>query len=231
MLNYLLNLPGNELTRLGANGDFRTRECVELLDEADIVVTNPPFSRFRAFFALLMEHKKRFLIIGSLNAAKYMAVWPHIKAGEVRISGYHRMTFDTPYGEKTLNNCCWFTNLESDCQPEPLPLTALYSPEKYPKYDNYNGIEVPTIAAIPADYAGVMGVPVTFLAVYNPAQYELLAVTETFSAMEAVLDVGYRKDRMDHGGKALLNGREKFCRVLIRKKIKLMEENNGLPNA
>lgn len=220
MLHYLLKLPGNELTRLGANGDFCSRECVELLDEADIVVTNPPFSRFRSFFALLMEHKKRFLIIGSLNGAKYMAVWPYIKAGAVRIRGYHRMTFDTPDGEKTLNNCCWFTNLESDCPPEPLPLTASYNPGKYPKYDNYNVIEVSRLADIPTDYAGVMGVPITFLAVHDPSQFELVGTTEMFSLGEVARQVGYRKTPGGHGGKALLNGRGKFCRVLIRRKEK-----------
>ncbi len=177
---------------LKGDGDFRSHECIELLKQADIVVTNPPFSLFREYVAQLMKYEKKFLIIGHQNAIHYKEIFPLImnnklwlgygfkggaghfisnyedratagdhKAGMIRVSGVH-----------------WFTNLEIKKRHEDLILYKCYNPEEYPRYANYDAIEVSKTAEIPCDYDGVMGVPTTFLDKYNPDQFEILGLAE-----------------------------------------------------
>ncbi|MCM1519118.1 MAG: adenine-specific methyltransferase EcoRI family protein [Pseudoflavonifractor sp.] len=189
-------LRANPPTLLKGNGDFGSDECVELLDEADIVVTNPPFSQFRRFVALLMEHKKKFLIIGNQNAITYKEIFPLIRNNQLWL-GYKSgdMAFTVPdsyeprqtrfwidgTGQKwrSMGNICWYTNLDHKKRHELLDLYKMYSPEEYPKYDNYNAIEVGRVSDIPMDYDGYMGVPITFLDKYNPEQFEIFGATES----------------------------------------------------
>ena len=188
----------NELTELYGDGDFRSEECLALLDEADIVVTNPPFSLFREYVATLVEHEKCFIIIGNSNAITYKEVFPLIMRDKLWLgvtrsgtgSMWFRIMDDFPVksGQKvedgvryqTIGNSAWFTNLDVKKRHEELILVKRYSPEEYPHYDNYDAIEVSKIVDIPCDYAGVMGVPITFLGKYSPDQFEILGITKTW---------------------------------------------------
>ena len=185
--------PKNKLTTLKGDGDFRSDECIELLKVADIVVTNPPFSLFREYVAQLMEYKKKFLIIGNINALTYKEIFPLIKENKIWL-GYFSgcMKFKVPEhykqrataywidenGQKwrSLGNICWFTNLEVSKRHENLTLYKKYNHDEYPKYDNYDAIEVSKVAEIPYDYEGAMGVPITFIDKYNPEQFEIIAL-------------------------------------------------------
>lgn len=180
-------------TPLEGNGDFRNQECLDLLDESDIVVTNPPFSLFREYVAVLVEHKKKFLIIGSGNAITYKEIFPLIRNNLMWLgvtrqgtgSMWFRVPNDTPEkkGQKiedgikyqTIGNSCWFTNMDVKYRHEKVILWKNYTEDEYPKYDNYNAINVNKVAEIPCDYDGVMGVPITFLGKYNPEQFEIVA--------------------------------------------------------
>ena len=167
----------NELTELDGDGDFRSEECLVLLDEADIVVTNPPFSLFREYVATLMEHQKKFVIIGSQNAITYKEFFPLLKNDEVWPGVMHPKEFVQRNGEiKKFGNICWFTNLDIKKRHEELILVKKYvgHEDEYPRYDNYDAIEVSKVVNIPLDYDGVMGVPITFLDKYNPDQFEII---------------------------------------------------------
>lgn len=171
--------PKNKLTTLKGDGDFRSDECIELLKEADIVVTNPPFSLFREYVAQLMEYKKKFLIIGNKNALTYKEIFPLIKENKIWIGFNSPNEFIRPNGTITKNVAGltrWFTNLEVSKRHENLTLYKKYNPEEYPKYDNYDAIEVSKVAEIPYDYEGAMGVPITFIDKYNPEQFEIIAL-------------------------------------------------------
>lgn len=172
-------------------GDFRSTECVELLKQADIVVTNPPFSLFREYVAQLIEYNKKFVIVGNQNAISYKEIFPLIKNNLVWL-GYKSgdMAFRVPaYSEprqtrfwidetgqkwRSLGNACWFTNLDIKKRHEELDLYKKYNPQEYPKYDNYDAINVDKTADIPCDYYEPMGVPITFLDKYSPEQFEIL---------------------------------------------------------
>jgi len=188
----------NELTELEGDGDFRSPECLELLDEADIVVTNPPFSLFREYLGTLVEHKKHFIIIGNVNALKYQEVFPLIMNNEVwlgaSIHSGDRAFFvpddypldaagcgiDEETGRKYIRvkGVRWFTNLDIKQRHEEMILVKRYSPEEYPKYVNYDAIEVAKTSDIPCDYAGEMGVPITFMDKYNPDQFEIIGASQ-----------------------------------------------------
>lgn len=188
----------NELTELEGDGDFRSDECLALLDEADIVVTNPPFSLFREYVATLMEHDKKFIIIGNSNAITYKEVFPLIMQNKLWLgvtrsgtgSMWFRIMDDFPVksGQKvengvryqTIGNSAWFTNLDVKKRHEEMILVKRYTPDDYPHYDNYDAIEVSKIVDIPLDYSGVMGVPITFLGKYNPDQFEIVGITKTW---------------------------------------------------
>ena len=171
----------NELTELEGDGDFRSEECLALLEEADVVVTNPPFSLFREYVATLMEYGKKFIAIGSQNAITYKEFFPLLKNDEVWPGVTHPKEFVQRDGEiKKFGNICWFTNLDIRKRHEELILVKKYAghEDEYPKYDNYDAIEVSKVVNIPLDYAGVMGVPITFLDKYSPDQFEIVGLTQ-----------------------------------------------------
>lgn len=175
-------------TPLQGNGDFRNQECVELLKESDIVVTNPPFSLFREYVAQLMEYEKKFLIIGSKNAIAYKEFFPLLKDNKVWI-GYNNVNnFQQPDGSfKKFGNIGWFTNLDIKKRHENLikELYKQYSPVDYAKYDNYNAINVNKVAEIPIDYTGNIGVPITFLDKYNPDEFEIIGLLQSSTDEQA----------------------------------------------
>lgn len=183
----------NVLKKLKGDGDFRSPECLKLLDKTDIVVTNPPFSLFREYVAVLMEREKKFIIIGPQNSLHYKEIFPLIRDNKMWL-GYCNgdMAFRVPdyfepretrywqdeTGQKwrSMGNIVWLTNLDIKKRHEELILVKKYQPEQYPTYENYDAIEVGTVAAIPCDYSGMMGVPDTFLNSYNPAQFEIIGL-------------------------------------------------------
>lgn len=169
----------NEWSPMDGEGDFRSEESVELLKQADIVVTNPPFSLFRDYVAQLMEYRKKFLIIGNDNAISYKEFFEFVKKNEVW-GGYGKVKeFIQPDGTiKKFGNIGWYTNLETTKRKEELVLYKKYDSQNYIKYDNYDAIEVSKVTDIPLNYTGVMGVPVTFLDKYNPDQFEILGITD-----------------------------------------------------
>ena len=172
-------------TPLEGNGDFRNQECLDLLDEADIVVTNPPFSLFREYVAVLMEHQKKFLIIGNKNAITYKEFFPLLKENKVWLGFTNAKEFLQRDGSiKKFVNTGWFTNLDINKCHEKLILWKNYTPEEYPKYDNYDAINVDKVSEIPCDYDGVMGVPITFLDKYNPDQFEIIGLGISNSGIE-----------------------------------------------
>jgi hypothetical protein len=218
-VQYLIQNDKNVLSLLKGNGDFRSQECIELLKEADIVVTNPPFSLFREFIALLMEYGKKFLVIGNQNAIHYKDIFTLIKENKIWL-GYKfgDMSFQVPSyfepratrywvdetGQKwrSLGNVCWFTNLDIQKRKEEMVLFKKYNPDEYPKYDNYDAINVDKTSDIPSDYFEEMGVPVTFIDKYNPEQFEIIG-TSTISMSK---------------GAPYINGKRIYERILIRRK-------------
>ncbi len=178
---------------LEGNGDFRSKECLDLLDECDIVVTNPPWSMFREYVSLLVEHKKQFVIIGNKNSITYKEFFPLLKDNHVWIGYMSPSEFDTPSGmtKKVAGLGRWFTNLDIQKRHEKLILWQRYyddngnplpdAKERYPHYDNYDAINVGKVADIPIDYQGVMGVPITFLDKYNPEQFEIVGLLNSSS--------------------------------------------------
>lgn len=174
-VRYLLENDKNTLHTL-QSGDFRSAECIALLKQADIVVTNPPFSLFREYLAQLVKYDKKFLIIGSLNAINYREVFPLIKNNKVWLGVNNgAKTYNKPDGTvQKMGNTGWFTNLLHKHRNEELDLVCRYSTEDYPHYANYDAIEVSKVTDIPCDYAGVMGVPMTFLDKYCPEQFEII---------------------------------------------------------
>lgn len=184
------------ISQLEGDGSFSSPESIELLKEADVVVTNPPFSQFRDFMALMFQYEKKFLVIGNTNAVTYKEIFPHIKENKLWlgcssfncgmyfiVSGDYEYA-DTYKFEREINghkvmrvsSICWFTNLEHNKRNLPLDLYKKYTPEEYPKYDNYDAIEVSKVCDIPADYDGVMGVPITFLDKYCPSQFQIVGI-------------------------------------------------------
>lgn len=166
-------------TPLEGNGDFRNAECIKLLDESDIVVTNPPFSLFREYVGTLMQHGKKFLIIGNKNAITYKEFFPLLKENKVWIGYSSPSEFDTPNGiTKKINGLTrWFTNLDIQKRHEKLILWKHFTPEEYPAYLNVdNAINVDSVDNIPFDYYGIIGVPITFLSKYNPDQFEIIGI-------------------------------------------------------
>lgn len=216
--NEQFRIPDYIQTPLQQNGDFRSPECIEILKEADIVITNPPFSLFREYIAQLIEYDKKFLIIGNQNAITYREIFPLLKNNIIWL-GYNNgdMEFKVPdyypprktrfrvdeTGQKwrSMGNICWFTNLDVSKRHENIILYKTYNPEEYPKYDNYDGINVNKVADIPCDYYGAMGVPITFMHSYNPDQFEIIK---------------FRKG--DDNKDLSINGKCPYFRILIKRK-------------
>ena len=172
------NIEAGIKTLLQGNGDFRNQECLDLLDEADIIVTNPPFSLAREYLACLVEYKKKFLIIGDMNWITYKEVFPLLKSNSIWLGNCSVKEFVQPDGTiKKFGNKLWFTNLDIAKRHEKLILWKHYSSEEYPTYDNYDAINVDKVDQIPCDYDGVMGVPITYLDKHNPDQFEILGYT------------------------------------------------------
>lgn len=210
---------------LEGDGDFRSEECIEILKKCDIVCTNPPFSLFRQYVAQLFEYKKDFLIIGNVNAISYKEVFPLIKENKMwlGVSSFNKgMYFGVPddytyadtykfdrerNGKKVMrvSSICWFTNLDHKKRHEELVLYKKYNEEEYPKYDNYDAIEVSKVTDIPMDYYGVMGVPITFLDKYCPEQFEIVGQMMTTKVTE--FNFGY----------PYIDGKKKFARLLIKR--------------
>ncbi len=204
------------IRELKGDGDFRSEECIALLKQADIVVTNPPFSLFREYLGQLMEYGKQFLIIGHQNAIHYKEVFPLIRDGkiwlgygfkggaghfiskykDVAVAGDHRE------GMIRVSGVTWFTNLDIPKRHEEIILYKRYTPEEYPEYDNYEAINVDKTADIPMDYEGIMGVPISFLGKYDPEQFEILG-TSTSDMPK---------------GAPYVNGKRIYERILIRNK-------------
>ena len=203
-------------TPLQGNGDFRNQECIELLNESDIVVTNPPFSLFREYVAQLMEYGKKFIIIGNKNSVTYKEFFPLLKDNKVWLGYNSPAEFNTPEGvTKKINGLSrWFTNLDIKKCHEKLVLWKTYMPEEYPKYDNYEAINVNKVADIPIDYDGVMGVPITFMDKYNPKEFEIIGMAEDNGR-------GYSGEESRWDGKnphCVVNGKNMFKRIFIRRK-------------
>lgn len=231
-VRHLIQNDKNVLSVLKENGDFRSKECIELLKEADIVVTNPPFSLFREYVAQLMAYEKKFLIIGNMNAITYKEIFPLIKNNQLWLgpsitSGDRKFWVPDDYelraagcgidetGRKFIRvkGVRWFTNLDHKKRHEELILFHKYSPEEYPKYDNYDAIDVGKTAEIPVDYDGIMGVPITFLDKYNPEQFTIIGITANNPSLQKIWKEGCAKyDR------PYLKGKRMYPRLLIRKK-------------
>lgn len=197
-VEQLLKSKKNLLTKLHGNGDFRSEECVELLKEADVVVTNPPFSLFREYVAQLMEYNKKFIIIGNQNAITYKEIFPYIKEDKLWLgvsihSGDREFRIPDNYevrskslrvdenGNKYIRvvGVRWFTNVDNKDRHEELTLYKTYTPEEFPSFDNYEAINVDKTSEIPDNYFGWIGVPITFLDKYNPDQFEIIGMTKT----------------------------------------------------
>lgn len=225
----------NELVELKGNGDFRSPECLALLDEADIIVTNPPFSLFREFISVLVEHNKYFIIIGNVNAITYKEIFPLIKEDRLWLgasihSGDRKFYVPDDYplnasgcgvdedGRRYIRvkGVRWYTNLDMKQRHEELILVKRYNPEEYPTYDNYDAIEVSKTADIPCDYDKVMGVPITFLDKYCPEQFEIVGRADANIANEN--NIYHINGFKDKGGAPLLLGKFVYKRILIRNK-------------
>ena len=228
-VEYVGNGTEPAVFQLKENGDFRNRECIELLKQADIMVTNPPFSLFREYIAQLVEYGKKFVVIGSMNAITYKEVFPLIKSGRLWLGhgpDGKDMLFDVPedYARELvetkkegsayrlvdnivkgrLGNARWFTNLDHRKRHEDLILYKKYSPDEYPKYDNYDAINVNKTDHIPVDYAGEMGVPITFLDKHNPEQFEIIGMDRPL-----ITQLTGKQSRFK------IKGKEIFARIVI----------------
>ncbi|MBU2634640.1 MAG: adenine-specific methyltransferase EcoRI family protein [Nanoarchaeota archaeon] len=191
-VEWLLKHDKNIATPLKQGGDFRSNECINLLKQADIVCTNPPFSLFREYITQLIEYNKKFLIIGNTNSLTYKDIFKLFKENKIR-TGYTNfnvgMFFIVPSNWKhfhhidengnkiaRVSTSCWFTNLDVEKHKTFIDLYKKYSSDKYPKYDNYDAINVDKVSDIPINYKGLIGVPITFLDKYNPEQFEIIAL-------------------------------------------------------
>lgn len=195
----------NELVELEGDGDFRSEECLALLDEADIVVTNPPFSLFRDYVAVLMEHEKYFIIIGNQNAVSYREIFPLLKDNRIWLGATAPKEFIVPKaidGRKNtyqredgtiiakFGNVCWFTNLDIKKRHEDMILVKRYNNDCYPTYSNYDAIEISKVSDIPSDFAGLMGVPLSFFNTYNPDQFEIIGMTNLPESLPGLAPIG-----------------------------------------
>ena len=199
---------GESLAGLDGDGDFRSAECRALLEDSDVVVTNPPFSLFREYVAQLAEWGGEFLILGSLNAITYREFFPLLRSGAVRLGVNNGpKTFDTREGPADHGNVVWYTNLDCSRRRGPLDLVREYSPERYPAYDDYPAIEVGRVKDIPADYDGEMGVPITFLDKHCPEQFEIVG-----------LDRPLMQARTGRVSRFRLGGAEQYARIVIRRR-------------
>ena len=246
-VKYLLQNKENALTLLDGNGDFRSEECIELLKQADIVITNPPFSLFREYVAQLVEYDKKFLIMGNMNAITYKEIFKLIKENRIwmgydfnktikfQVPNTYKGYFENGIKFGNVPAICWYTNLEVSKRHENFPLYKKYSPEEYPKYETFNAIDVGEVMDIPCDYYGVMGVPKTFLDKYNPELFEILGYEredENIKVGIKTMPIEFLQKYREQGGRGHYtkgmkmlcfydnSGKAKipFSRILIRRK-------------
>ena len=220
----------NQLTELSGDGDYRSDECLELLQEADIVVTNPPFSMFREYVSQLYEYDKKFIIMGNTNALSYQEIFKLFKDDNIRtgytnfnVGMYFFVPDDTEKFHKMVDGkkmvrvatSCWFTNLPVKKHTEKLILYKKYNPEEYPKYDNYNAININKYSDIPVDYYDYMGVPITFLDKYNPMQFKIIDGLHRYALYDAC---GTNEYIQKHHLEATdVNGKSMYFRVVIQR--------------
>ena len=205
------NIPNPEeigIHHLKGDGDFRSKESIELLKQADIVVTNPPFSLFREYIAQLIEYNKKFIVVGHQNAITYKEIFSLIAQNKIWLgygfkggAGHFYSKYedtatagDHREGMIRVSGVHWFTNLEHNKRHEEIILYKKYNEEEYPKYDNYDAINIDKVANIPADYDGYMGVPITFLDKYNPEQFEIVGLGISSSGLE----IGVKPYKLEH---------------------------------
>ncbi len=218
--------------RLEGNGDFRSAECIELLKEADIVVTNPPFSLFREYMAQLIEYGKKFLIIGKIDAVAYRDVFPLIR-DNIIWCGYNvgHFWYKVPayyeekstdfkideYGQKwrRVGNICWYTNLDIKKRHEKFEFIKKYRPEDYPKYDNYDAINVDLVDDIPDNYWGVMGVPATFIGKYNPMVFDIIGLSASVKYDRDIVGLDFLGG---NDASPLLAQKKKYARIFIQRR-------------
>lgn len=218
---------------LKGDGDFRSEECIKLLKQADMVVTNPPFSLFREYVEQLVKYKKKFVIIGNQNAISYKEIFGLVKENKMWLGYTHPVAFVVPDHYKmrevrswrtedgtnwrSLGNACWFTNLDIQKRHEELITVKEYRPKEYPTYDNYNAIEVSRYKDIPSHYDGVMGVPVTFLDYYNPEQFEI--VGSDYEVKQGLLPQLVKRSWTGKTDRGYVKGKRLFARILIQKRM------------
>ena len=238
-LKYMGDKNGNKIPdpeeigikHLKGDGDFRSPECIKLLKEADIVVTNPPFSLFREYVGQLIDYDKDFITIGSLNSITYKEIFKLIKENKLWL-GYGfsggNAYFTTPHSKEFANgvyneetglvkfrNVAWFTNMDYEERHEELILYKKYSKKEYPKYDNYDAINVDKTKDIPMDFKGAMGVPITFLDKHNPNQFEILGMSASAGYNKEVVGIPFLGDK---DARPLLNGKNTYARIFIKNK-------------
>ena len=246
-IKHLLKNKKNVCKILKGNGDFRSDECIELLKEADIVVTNPPFSLFREYVVQLMNYEKKFIIIGNQNAISYKEVFPHLRSNlmwlgasihsgdrEFRVPDNYPLTASGSRIDEDgikyvrVKGVRWFTNLDYKERHEDLILYKHYSPEEYPTYENFDAIDVTSTADIPCDYFGKMGVPITFMDKYNPDQFEIIGLGSGYLGQSigiTGINPEHKKKMRGHSAAGdlyylLPDGQPKvpFSRIIIRRK-------------
>lgn len=229
------NIPDpNEIgiKHLKGDGDFRSKESIELLKLSDIVVTNPPFSLFRDYVSQLIENDKKFIIIGSFNAIAYKEIFNLIKENKLWLgygfkggNAYFKTTHPKDFAKGVYNeetdlvkfrNVTWYTNLDISKRHEEQILYKKYNPELYPTYDNYNAIEISKVADIPKDYKGIMGVPITFLDKYNPDQFEIIG--SDYDVKDGLLPEIVKPNWTGKIDRAYMNGKRMYARLLIKNK-------------
>ncbi len=226
------NFDNIKVNNLKGDGDFRSDECIELLKQADIVVTNPPFSLFREYVAQLMEYKKNFLIVGNQNAITYKEIFALLKENMIWLgNNVGDMEFEVPsyyearatrYREdedgrkyRSLGNICWFTNLDIEKRHQDLILYKTYSESEYLNYDNYDAINVDKVVDIPCDYYENIGVPITYLDKYNPDQFEIIDGLNRYSILDGPTPETQGKYMTE------INGKPKYVRIIIKRKKKV----------
>lgn len=224
-------------SKLRGDGDFRSKECIEILKAADIVVTNPPFSLFREFVSQLIRYEKKFLIIGPMSAVSYKDFFPLLKENKVRVGYGFNKTFHFRIpdmnvlpangymkdGKKyvKMSAVCWFTNFYQEKQKDELKLDKRYLPEKYQKFDNFDAINVRRISEIPKDYYGLMGVPITFAGKYCPEQFEIIALlTDSYGKGLVQGKPTYVDEKHKRSVCGVVDGKRQFAKIIIRRKRK-----------
>lgn len=221
--NGKVDTQGTIKTPLSQNGDFRSPECVELLKECDVVITNPPFSLFREYLTQLVEYEKLFLIIGSLNAITYREVIPLLMSNDMWLGvNSGNCDFVVPNCSEThVVRVCWFTNIPVENPPEPLKLYKKYTPGEYPTYDNFDAINVDKVCDIPCDYFGIIGVPITYALKHDPKQFEIIGSYNNGEHGEAVgafkVSIVTNGTIMNWNG-PVINGKPLYKRLLIKRR-------------